>query len=46
VLEDTRLAALLRAGRYDEARILVDLRLDRRSSPRDEWFREQAVNPA
>ncbi|MBO9520922.1 MAG: pyridine nucleotide-disulfide oxidoreductase [Nocardioidaceae bacterium] len=40
VVEETLLTALLRAGRYDEARALVDLRLDRRHCRRDEWFRE------
>lgn len=41
VLEETRIAALLRAGRYDEARAVLDARLDRRASPRDRaWLRQ------
>ena len=43
VVEDTRICALLRAGRYDEAVALVDRRLDRRHCRRDEWFRSEAV---
>ena len=41
VVEETRLAALLRAGRYDDARRLIDHRLDRRQCRRDEWFDER-----
>ena len=41
VVEETRLAALLRAGRYDDARTLIDHRLDRRQCRRDEWFAER-----
>ncbi|MGH3587587.1 MAG: hypothetical protein ACRDQ0_14800 [Pseudonocardia sp.] len=44
VVEETRLAALLRAGRYDDARALIDERLDRRHCRRDEWFAAQ-VSP-
>jgi len=44
VVEDTRIAALLRAGRYDDARVLIDTRLDRRRCRRDEWFRD-ATDP-
>ncbi len=44
VVEETLLTALLRAGRYDEARTLIDGRLDRRRCRRDEWFRELAVS--
>lgn len=40
VVEETRIAALLRAERLDEARVLLDARLDRRRSPRDERWRE------
>ena len=39
VIEDTLIAALLAAGRYDEARPVIDRRLDRRASDRDESFR-------
>lgn len=39
ILEETRICALLRAGRYDEARDLLDRRLDRRPSPRDARWR-------
>ncbi len=45
VVEETRIGALLRAGRYDDARVLVDARLDRRRCRRDEWFRD-ACSPA
>jgi Tfp pilus assembly protein PilF len=43
VVEETRIVALLRAGRYAEACRLVDRRLDRRRCRRDEWFREAAA---
>jgi hypothetical protein len=39
VVEETRIAALLRAGRYDEARAVLDRRLDRRQCRRDETWR-------
>ncbi|MCW2792636.1 MAG: pyridine nucleotide-disulfide oxidoreductase, partial [Nocardioides sp.] len=39
IVEEARIAALLRAGRLDEARRVLDERLDRRSSPRDERWR-------
>ena len=42
VVEDTLIAALLAAGRYDEALPVIDRRLDRRQSPRDEAFRSVA----
>lgn len=45
ILEETRVCALLRAGRYDEARELIDRRLDRRPSPRDAHWR-LACGPA
>ena len=41
VVEEARIAALIRAGRLDEARTVLDDRLDRRSSYRDERWREQ-----
>lgn len=39
VVEETRIHALLQAGRYDEARELLDRRLDRRHCRRDELWR-------
>ncbi|MCW2767287.1 MAG: pyridine nucleotide-disulfide oxidoreductase [Nocardioides sp.] len=39
ILEETRIAALIRADRLEEARLLLDRRLDRRRSPRDERWR-------
>lgn len=41
ILEETRICALLRADRYDDARRLLDVRLDRRRSPRDERWRAE-----
>ncbi|HEX5862641.1 MAG TPA: pyridine nucleotide-disulfide oxidoreductase, partial [Nocardioides sp.] len=41
ILEETRICALLRADRYDEARRVLDARLDRRRSPRDELWRSE-----
>lgn len=46
VVEDTLIAALLAAGRYERAVVLLDERLDRRASPRDVAFRRLAVAPA
>ena len=43
IVEETRIAALLRAERYDDARVLLDSRLDRRPSPRDHRWRQVAV---
>jgi hypothetical protein len=40
LVEETRICALLRAGRYDDARVLLDDRLDRRRSRRDERWRD------
>lgn len=41
VIEETRIAALVRAGRLDEAGDVLDRRIDRRQSPRDrQWLRE------
>ena len=45
VVEETRIGALLRACRYDEALSVIDRRLDRRRCRRDEWFR-LAATPA
>lgn len=42
IVEEARIAALLRAGRYDEARQVLDARLDRRASPRDAAWRRTA----
>jgi hypothetical protein len=39
VVEDTLIAALLAAGRFDEARPVIDARLDRRECQRDRDFR-------
>lgn len=43
IVEEARIAALLRAGRYDEARLLLDARLDRRPAVRDERWRAEAA---
>ena len=43
ILEETRIAALVRADRLDEARKLLDARLDRRHSPRDRRWRGRCV---
>ncbi len=45
VVEDTLIAALLAAGRYDRALAMIDERLDRRASPRDVAF-WKAAQPA
>lgn len=45
VVEDTLIAALLAAGRYDRAAVLLDDRLDRRASPRDAAFKKLATAP-
>ncbi|MGZ4429749.1 MAG: pyridine nucleotide-disulfide oxidoreductase [Nocardioidaceae bacterium] len=42
VVEETRVVALLRAGRGAEALTVLDRRLDRRPCRRDSWFRAQA----
>ncbi|WP_212721365.1 pyridine nucleotide-disulfide oxidoreductase [Nocardioides dongxiaopingii] len=39
LVEEVRIAALLRSGRWDEARVLLDARLDRRPSARDAAWR-------
>lgn len=41
IVEETRIAALLRSGRYLEARDVLDARLDRRHSPRDLRWRQE-----
>ncbi|HVX54393.1 pyridine nucleotide-disulfide oxidoreductase [Nocardioides sp.] len=46
IVEEVRIAALLRADRWDEARRLLEARLDRRHSPRDEAWRRTAAAPA
>jgi hypothetical protein len=43
ILEETRIAALVRADRLDEARQVLDARLDRRPSPRDRRWRDQCA---
>jgi hypothetical protein len=45
ILEETRICALLRADRYEEARRVLDARLDRRRSPRDERWRAECRPP-
>ena len=44
ILEESRIAALLQADRLDEARALLDDRIDRRHSPRDVRWRELALS--
>jgi hypothetical protein len=46
IVGEARIAALLRADRCDEARLLLDERLDRRRSPRDERWRRECLTPA
>jgi len=46
IVEDTLIAALLAAGRFDEARPVIDSRLDRRAATRDVAFRRQANDPS
>lgn len=41
IVEEARIAALLRADRFDEARAALDARIDRRRSPRDERWRQE-----
>ncbi len=43
VVEETRICALLRAGRTAEARVLIERRMDRRPCRRDRWWRAQAA---
>jgi hypothetical protein len=43
ILEEARIAALVRAGRLDEARLVLDARLDRRPSVRDRRWREDCA---
>jgi hypothetical protein len=42
VVEETRICALVKSGRYAEALTIIDRRLDRRHCRRDEWFQTQA----
>ncbi|WP_193607042.1 pyridine nucleotide-disulfide oxidoreductase [Nocardioides lijunqiniae] len=46
IVEEVRIAALIRADRLDEARDLLDRRLDRRTSRRDERWRDTCLLPA
>ncbi|MCW2812799.1 MAG: pyridine nucleotide-disulfide oxidoreductase [Nocardioides sp.] len=46
LVEEIRIAALLRADRYVEARDLIDQRLDRRPSARDAAWRERCRSAA
>jgi hypothetical protein len=43
IVEEARIAALIRAERWDEARDLLDARLDRRRAPRDAAWRATTV---
>jgi hypothetical protein len=45
ILEEVRIAALIRAEVFDEARELLDRRLDRRSSVRDQRWRDSCLQP-
>lgn len=45
IIEETRIAALLRAGRFLEARDVLDARLTRRHAARDQRWREVATGP-
>lgn len=45
LVEETHICALLRAERLDEARALLDARLDRRRSPRDARWRALTRTP-
>ncbi|WP_340538331.1 pyridine nucleotide-disulfide oxidoreductase [Nocardioides sp. GXZ039] len=46
LVEEVRIAALIRADRWDEARELLDARLDRRASPRDRAWRASCPEPS
>ena len=46
IIEETRIAALLRADRWDDARMLIDERLDRRHAHRDVVWRDAALTQA
>lgn len=46
IVEEARIAALVKADRWLEARDLLDARLDRRTSARDAHWRDQLVAPA
>lgn len=43
IVEEARIAALLRADRWDDARVLLDARLDRRHSKRDQLWLDVAA---
>jgi hypothetical protein len=43
IIEEARIAALIRADRLDEARLVLDRRIDRRRSPRDERWRDSTL---
>jgi hypothetical protein len=43
VIEEARIAALVRAGRLDDARAVLDARLDRRASVRDMRWRDRCA---
>ncbi|MBA3310540.1 MAG: pyridine nucleotide-disulfide oxidoreductase [Nocardioidaceae bacterium] len=45
VVEDTLIAALLAAGRFERARPIIDRRLDRRDARRDEAFLGRTYEP-
>ncbi len=45
IVEEARIAALLRSGRLDEARLVLDARLDRRRSPRDQQWAQLTREP-
>ncbi len=44
LVEEVRICALLRAGRYDDARDVLDERIDRRQSPRDQRWRAACLD--
>ena len=46
ILEETRIAALVRADRLDEARLVLDRRLDRRPARRDAVWRDSCWRPS
>jgi hypothetical protein len=46
LVEETRICALLRAGRYDDARVVLDERIDRHRSPRDRRWRAACLDRA
>jgi hypothetical protein len=46
LVEEVRICALLRAGRFDDARTVLDERIDRRRSPRDQRWRAACLDHA